>query len=372
MALPEQPRMSMMELRPMAVLLCSVSVGCATTEPTAHVATHSTMRVHFIDVGQGAATLFEFADGAVLVDTGGEENATVRSDELLAAYLTAFFERRTDLDGHLASLILTHPHLDHTRGVGVVLERFTPRNVVTNGQTQGSGAEQQVALQRWATEHPEVGVRAVRAGAILPCGLTDEVIDPVRGSDVDPVLTVLWSQVASDPGWGEAYNKPRFTNQNNHCVVLRVDFGEASVLVTGDLEEPAIKDMLLRYEGTGLLDVDVYEVGHHGSINGTTPALVAAMSPDMAVIGCGRPDHEAQYCAWAFGHPRQEIVAMLEAGISKPRELVRVRVGTGAKQFEDREVSKAVYATGWDGTVVLEAGADGELRRVAADADAAP
>jgi len=54
------------------------------------------------------------------------------------------------------------------------------------------------------------------------------------------VITALWGQVATDPGWGEAYNKPRFTSQNNHCVVLRVDFGEASVLVTGDLEEPAI------------------------------------------------------------------------------------------------------------------------------------
>jgi hypothetical protein len=77
----------------------------------------------------------------------------------------------------------------------------------------------------------------------------------------------------------------------------------------------------------------------------------AAMTPEMAVIEVGRPDHEVQYCAWAFGHPRREVVAMLEAGISASREPIRVRVGIGAKQFEDHEVSKAVYATGWDGTL---------------------
>lgn len=32
----------------------------------------NTMRVHFIDVGQGAATLIQFPCGSVLVDTGGE------------------------------------------------------------------------------------------------------------------------------------------------------------------------------------------------------------------------------------------------------------------------------------------------------------
>src|SRR5262249_5378331 len=60
-----------------------------------------TMRVHFIDVGQGASTLFEFPHDAVLVDTGGEQNAYIDSTKALTAYLDDFFTRRTDLDGHL-------------------------------------------------------------------------------------------------------------------------------------------------------------------------------------------------------------------------------------------------------------------------------
>ena len=54
------------------------------------------MRVHFIDVGQGDATLIEFPCAAVLVDTGGENNAQFNSDEALLHYLSEFFARRTD------------------------------------------------------------------------------------------------------------------------------------------------------------------------------------------------------------------------------------------------------------------------------------
>lgn len=35
------------------------------------------MRVHFIDIGQGDATIVEFDCEAILIDTGGEERADV-------------------------------------------------------------------------------------------------------------------------------------------------------------------------------------------------------------------------------------------------------------------------------------------------------
>lgn len=64
-------------MRPHPLLAALLLVACSTTKPAALAPPHSTMRVHFIDVGQGAATLFEFDDGAVLVDTGGEDNDMV-------------------------------------------------------------------------------------------------------------------------------------------------------------------------------------------------------------------------------------------------------------------------------------------------------
>ena len=56
---------------------------------------------------------------------------------------------------------------------------------------------------------------------------------------------------------------------------------------------------------------------------------------------------------------------MLEAAITTPQVPVNVRVGTGAKAFVDRTVTRAVYATGWEGTVVVEVGARNPGAKVA-------
>ena len=66
----------------------------------------------------------------------------------------------------------------------------------------------------------------------------------------------------------------------------------------------------------------------------------------------------------ASDHLRTQVVARGETGISTPRVPVKVRVGTRARQLRDHQISKAVYATACDGTVVLEASANGSFRRV--------
>src|SRR5438552_18541405 len=88
--------------------------GPALNAPAA--ALHTEMKIHLINVGQGAATLLEFPCGAVLVDTGGENN----TGDALVTYLDAFFVRRTDLDRTIAVLFVTHPHIDHARNVAAV------------------------------------------------------------------------------------------------------------------------------------------------------------------------------------------------------------------------------------------------------------
>jgi len=331
----------------------------AAAPASAKAAVDAKMRVHFINVGQGAATLFEFPNGAVLVDTGGEFNGMFDSNAELDAYLSTFFARRQDLGRRLTSLVLTHPHLDHTRGVANVLAHYPPKNVVTNGKTVGDGGALQVLAQNYAADHeggPDpVGFVAVRVEQIPPTGLTNAVIDPVGGSPVDPKLTVLWGGIATNPGWGDT----TFQNPNNHSVVLRVDFDQASVLITGDLEKKAIAAMLAKYAGSNLLDVDVYEPGHHGALNGTTQDLVTAMSPDYAVFEVGPKDRTGGATAFGYGHPRTDVIELLEAGVSKTRSPLTVWAATGTTNFELTPITKAIYATGWDGTVILEAGADG-------------
>ncbi len=332
-------------------------------------ADNEAMRIHFVDVGQGLGVLLEFPCAAMLIDTGGEQDGEFDSDAALTGYLDAFFARRTDLHRTLALVALTHPHIDHTRGVAAVTGRYTILNAIDNGMTHGSGGAGQSELQQFARDHAATThYRAVHLEEIpQPLGLTDAVIDPIRCPNIDPQIHALWGQVATDPGWpGIRFGKTPFQNANNHSVVLRVDFGKASALFTGDLEEPAIRELVKRSTGSDVLNVDVYQVGHHGSINGTLPELVAAMTPEFAVFSMGPATRQLTWSAWKYGHPRKEIVDMLQAGIARQREPINVQVGLQGEKFVPHKVEKAVYGTAWDGSVVVEATADGQFKVVTA------
>lgn len=329
------------------------------------------MRVHFINVGQGAATLVELPCGAMLVDTGGEVSREFDSDAALSAYLAAFFARRADLHGTLDLLWLTHPHIDHVHGVPLVLGAYAVRNVVDNGQP---GDQEDVVpiiagLREYQAAHPDVGALSVSTRDVSGgAGLSGPVIDPFgECKGVDPVVSALWGRSALDPGWAEDdYGSRPFDNANNHSVVVRVDLGASSLVVTGDLEAPAIRD-LLAARSAAALDADIYQVGHHGSANGTTADLLAALTPEWAVMEVGPAERKVSWSAWAYGHPRTQAVELLEAGVSGARAPVEQPVGSGVKAFVIEDIDRAIYATGWDGALVLEADPAGGIRLVPPD-----
>jgi competence protein ComEC len=333
-----------------------------------------TMRVHFIDVGQGASTLVEFPCAAIMVDTGGEVNKEFNSDEELVAYLDDFFAKRPDLKKTFHSLTLTHAHVDHTHGVSPVLSRYKVLNAITNGEEPpGPGLPGQKALHDKVSE-TEAGTNPIGFVAAevkkIPAkrGLTNDIIDPVKCPRVDPKITVLWGGQNENPGW----TKKAFDNQNNHSVVLRIDFGAASLLITGDLQEEAIHDLIEHYRGTAMLDTDVYLVGHHASHNGTTEELLQAITPKIAVIAMGVPTREIVWTAWAYGHPRKDIVELLESHVELPRNAVTVQVATAIHAFEAKRINRAIYATGWDGSVILEADTAGNWKKLDQTVASAP
>jgi hypothetical protein len=238
------------------------------------------------------------------------------------------------------------------------------KNVVDNGDRGDDELVRvELAALRGYIDTHTVGHRTVRTAEIVKrSGMTDEIIDPIACKDVDPTLRVLWGGVDEDPGWGtDNYGKPRFANQNNHSVVVRVDFGEASVLITGDLEDVAIRGLIARYEGTRWLDVDVYQAGHHGSANGTTRELVDATSPALALIAMGDPIRQHSWTAWAYGHPRAVTVNLLNDGVTLGRPPMEVLVAKGVKRFTSRTVDRAIFGTGWDGAVAVDVTTDGEI-----------
>ena len=331
------------------------------------------MSLHVIDVGQGAAQLIELPCGAILVDTGGERNRLYDSEPALIRYLDAFFDRRPDLDRTLSLLVITHPHIDHTRGIAAVLARYRVLNVVDNGDVREDiGGKPQLAMHEWLGRNRQVGHLDLNRSEIDPAtGATSPVIDPVAGcarSQVDPLVRALWS---GDLGREEIGHDP-----NDDSVVIRVDFGKVSFLLAGDIELYGIAGLVKKYEAhPELLDADVYVVPHHGSRHSTTADLVGRVSPRVAVISAGpygrRPGGDDHYTARAFGHPSQASIDHLlqsKVGVSQLRQRpvtvwLGERGGMNGRDgtFAKRTLRAAIYATSWDGTVVVTGNANGWL-----------
>jgi competence protein ComEC len=343
------------------------------------------MAAHFIDVGQGQAILLEFSCGAALIDTGGEEDEHIDGTAMLLAYVKAFFERRPDLNNTLDVVFLTHAHGDHTSGAGLARKGpnvpqtpglipltgdppYAIRNVVTNAETTGSGSKAQNALNAYAKAHGVPHLQLTKSDFAAPAGATPlgksgSVISPITCKHASPNFRVLTGSV---PGkWP--------TNGNNHSLVVRLDFGQSSFLFLGDLEEDAQPKLMAAYaKNPSIFDVDVYNVAHHGSHNGTTTALVKAASPKIAVISSGDPS-----LAWSgltardFAHPNHQAIEMLSdpiEGVSLTRPAKVVPIGLKGKDirnhipatFDTETVDRAIYDTGWDGDITIEASVTGE------------
>ena len=220
-----------------------------------------------LDIGQGDAILVESPDGGtMLIDGGPDPELTLRR---IGANLP-FFARRIDL------LVLSHPHQDHVAGLVDVLDRFRVGAVLHAGIPFGNPA-----YDRLLTDAARTGVRvaALRTGQALDlgAGTTARVLYPTQADAEAPLPE------------GDI---------NNGSVVLRLEFGGFAALLTGDAEAP-IESLLA---SRGLLEaVDVLKVGHHGSNSSTTPGLVDAIHPSVAIISVGAGNE--------YGHPAPETLA---------------------------------------------------------------
>jgi competence protein ComEC len=224
------------------------------------------LTVTFLDVGQGDAILIEGPDGHRMLIDGGP------SGEAITAALgrnMPFHERRLEM------VVLTHPQQDHLGGLPEVLDQYSVRSLLTNGQAGESAAYD--ALQQ-----------------ALPRGDVSS-IEASRGQTLDlggaARLTVL-----GDGRDGE--------NVNDSSLVLRLSMGEISFLLTGDITQNG-ETTLLR---TGSdLGSTVLKVAHHGSRTSTSPDLVSRVQPSVDVVSVGARN--------SYGHPVQEVIDRLNGDL---------------------------------------------------------
>jgi beta-lactamase superfamily II metal-dependent hydrolase len=251
------------------------------------------LEVHFIDVGQGNATLVVSPSGkSLLVDTGERWTAPA-----VSAYLQAVLGGKT-----LDYIVISHYHADHF-GSFTDLLRLQGVTVTTATYDRGGDrSEYNSAIYRdyydfCTTENPSACKRTtIHEG---------DVIDLGPGT----TATVLCSgDILIRKSCGEPV-----ASENDNSVLLLVRFGTLQVWVggdtSGDIDHRYYADIETAAVNLGRIgsDLDVYGVDHHGSCYSTNDNLVSATLPTVSVFSLGLN---------SYGHPCPTVVDRLSAAAS--------------------------------------------------------
>jgi competence protein ComEC len=222
------------------------------------------LEVHFIDIGQGDATLVLQGEKALLIDTGDDSKGTMLQNTLQKLGIT-----KLDL------LILTHPDTDHIGGAPVILTKFDVDTVLMSDYEKDNKMFDKL-LQ--ALDYGNISWTSPEPGSNYRFG--------------DATLTFV--------GPNDTYDDP-----NNASLAFVMQFGENRFLFTGDTEKVGEEDIL---EAGWDIRADVYQVGHHGSSSSSSQAFMEAVEPTYAVISCAIDN--------TYGHPHAEVLNRLrEMGV---------------------------------------------------------
>jgi len=253
------------------------------------------LRFTVLDVGQGSAIHLNLPDGSqMLVDGGGTYNFDP-GEVLISPYLL-----RRGLD-HLDVVALTHPDQDHLKGLVKITEFFRPREV-------------------WDAPWPKLSPLYERFDNLAAASRRPSLSELAAGRDFGPArVALLWPP--PDYPWPE--RNPGGNWVNDQGLVLKVDWGEVSFLITGDIG-PRTEKALVELYGPGLKST-VLMASHHGSRDSLSPEFLAATAPAWVLFSVGRHN--------SFGLPHPETLQRtLEAGAKTGRTDLE-----GALIFEARE-----------------------------------
>ena len=260
-------------IRTAVVVLCFlVGMGNYRLQPEAEVfgqtgkqeesaASGAEMEVHFIDVGQGDATLVKCGDAAMLIDAGEGSKGT-----LLQNYLQKQGVKKLDY------LVITHPDSDHIGGAPVIITKFEIDRVFVSDFEKDNRTYRKLIQ---ALDDKNIQELTPKAGDEYALG--------------DASFRIL--------GPSETYDDP-----NNASLILLLQNGENRFLFTGDAEEEAELAML---QNGADVKADVYQAGHHGSKSSSSEELLDAVKPKAAVVSCEEGN--------SYGHPHAQTLNRLRS-----------------------------------------------------------
>ena len=215
--------------------------------------TDGQLTIHFLDVGQGHATIFSQNDHAVVIDGGDRD-----SSSFVVAYLKEKGIKTID------AIIATHYDSDHVYGLVGVLNAF-PVDAVYD-----------------ADYRSDTKVYASFMTAIKAEGCPE--IHPSQGDLAE--FTALGGLTATFTG-------PRdygYDQENDLSLAILMQFGKTRFLIMGDTTAEVEQDMLFQK-----LKADVLLAAHHGSNGSSSKDFLSTVQPNFIVISCGLDN--------PYGHP---------------------------------------------------------------------
>lgn len=166
--------------------------------------------------------------------------------------------------------VATHPDADHIGGADTVIKDFGVKTVIDSGQdhTINTHLDYLAAIQ--------VSSTAFKAAK--------------EGQDISPDPSVSVKVLHADS---------QASDLNEESIVLKVSYGDADYLLTGDAGIEMENEIMAKYD----LDAEVLKVSHHGSSTGTSAAFLAEVSLSDAILSYGEGN--------TYGHPHSEVLKRL-------------------------------------------------------------
>jgi competence protein ComEC len=264
------------------------------------------LQIHVLDVGPvngDSILIISPAGKTVLVDAGDTGKGKILLEAL----------KRYNVQ-QLDYFIATHPHPDHIGGADEVIKAVKVLNVIDNGLAPD--VPESLAAQS-KTENAAAGKKSPKKrldksatitkfyddykAAVAQSGAQYEKAEPGKKYDIGggARLTIL---APSEPLFTKDHMKTGGNVTNANSVVLRLDYGDFSMLLPGDAEEQTEHRMLTKDQ---TVKTRILKVAHHGSKYATSQDFVNRAKPEVAIISCGEWNR--------YGHPSQAVLDRLRA-----------------------------------------------------------
>lgn len=217
------------------------------------------LKVNFIDVGQGLSVFIDYGDFDLLFDGGDNKYGTT-----VLNYLN---EQKVD---DLEYVVASHMDADHIGGLDVVINSdLLVENVIDSGTSKDTKTcrDYKAAITSEKSKYSED---------------EDNVIK------IDDNLTLKFIETGDN-----------YKDENDNSVVLLLNYNNKKILLTGDMESQAEKASLNKFS-----DIDILQVGHHGSRTSSSNEFLDIAKPEYAVVSCGQDNK--------YKHPHQETMTKLK------------------------------------------------------------